>query len=193
MKSPAVNTVASSLNEEDEWTAFGDTCTCDCHVAGEADSSKRTPLQACFPATSLRPVTHFTSSGSTGQKDSGLRCNLQKYSIKVVIIMYVYVRFWENLRSHSLRPPTVGQNDVILSNFRAASLRSAMMSSRHASSQQALDLPVDSEPFDWQHEVREMVPPATFVRPGKPESPVDINFDHSQAAFGKSHVHVLSV
>ena len=49
-----------------------------------------------------------------------------------------------------------------------------------------LQLPADSEPFDWQHKETEMNPIPTFVRPGKPESPVDINFDHSQAAFGMS-------
>lgn len=53
----------------------------------------------------------------------------------------------------------------------------------HTAHVHSLDLPVDSEPFDWQE--KEIDPVPTFVRPGKPESPVDINFDHSQAAFGE--------
>lgn len=51
---------------------------------------------------------------------------------------------------------------------------------------------MDSELFDWQHKEREIDPVPTFVRPGKPESPVDINFDHSQAALGED-CHCITV
>lgn len=86
-----------------------------------------------------------------------------------------------------MKPSTVGQIDVVLSNFRESSLRSLNARPQRTNSQRVLDLPADAEPFDWQHKEREEGPltAANFVRPGKPESPVDINFDHSQAAFGK--------
>ena len=89
-------------------------------------------------------------------------------------------RFWENLCDHSVSPNSVGQNDAILSRLRSSVV---CPSSAHSLSN-VLDLPADSEPFDWQHKESEINPIPTFVRPGKPESPVDINFDHSQAAFG---------
>ena len=102
--------------------------------------------------------------------------------------MYIkYFRFWDELRIRSVKPSTVGQIDVVLSNLRESSLRLLKSGPHRTSSQRVLDLPADVEPFDWQHKEREdgPLPAANFVRPGKPESPVDINFDHSQAAFGK--------
>lgn len=51
--------------------------------------------------------------------------------------------------------------------------------------QPPLDLPSDSEGFDWSTETRcELLP--TVFKPAKPESPIDINFDHSRAAMGES-------
>lgn len=95
-------------------------------------------------------------------------------------------RFWENLCHCSATPTSVGQNEIILSKFRSTVLaRDNVSASLSTTGQRALDLPVDSEPFDWQHKVAAVEPLPTFVRPGKPESPVNINFDHSQAAFGK--------
>lgn len=47
----------------------------------------------------------------------------------------------------------------------------------------SVDLPVDSEGFDWSVEVSMEIAPSLF-RPTKPESPVDINFDHNRAAMG---------
>ena len=100
--------------------------------------------------------------------------------IKIVCVLFV--RFWENLCDHSVSPNNVGQNEAILSQLRTSVVPPP---SAH-SLPPMLDLPADSEPFDWQHKEREVDPIPTFVRPGKPESPVDINFDHSQAAFGMS-------
>ena len=103
--------------------------------------------------------------------------------------MYVCVRisfdcrFWENLCDRSASPQSVGQNETIISKLRTVVCR--LPPHCHSLPHPlTLDLPADSEPFDWQHKVKEVDPIPTFVRPGKPESPVDINFDHSQAAFG---------
>ena len=95
----------------------------------------------------------------------------------------LFCRFWENLCDRSVSPNSVGQNEAILSR-----LQSSVVSPSPAHSlPPTLDLPADSEPFDWQHKEKEVDPISAFVRPGKPESPVDINFDHSQAAFGMIH------
>lgn len=91
-------------------------------------------------------------------------------------------RFWSELCSHSVIPNTVGQKSSILLSFRDAVLCPAKSSTTYNNS---LDLPADTEPFDWQHKQSEVDLVPTFVRPGKPDSPVDINFDHNQAAFGQ--------
>jgi hypothetical protein len=98
-----------------------------------------------------------------------------------ILHVFYFYRFWEDLCDHSVSPNSVGQNEAILLQLRASVIPPP---SPEHSLPPALDLPTDSEPFDWQQKEREVTPVPTFVRPGKPESPVDINFDHSQAAFG---------
>ena len=102
------------------------------------------------------------------------------YVCVCVILCSVFCRFWEDLSDRSVSPSSVGQNEEIVSRLRA----SVVPPLPPHPLPPPLDLPADSEPFDWQHKEREVTPVPTFVRPGKPESPVDINFDHSQAAFG---------
>ena len=46
-----------------------------------------------------------------------------------------------------------------------------------------LDLPSDSDIFNWSTEDRVEILPSLF-KPAKPESPIDIQFDHSRAALG---------
>ena len=93
-------------------------------------------------------------------------------------------RFLENLCHCSTAPDTVGQHDRIMSKSRDVVFRDVRLRSL-STGQPVLDLPADSDPFDWQQKEKEIDPVPNFVRPGKPESPVDINFDHSQAAFGE--------
>ncbi len=50
-----------------------------------------------------------------------------------------------------------------------------------------LDLPSDCEGFDWSSESRCQILPTLF-KPAKPESPVDISFDHYRAALGQNYV-----
>ncbi|XP_064403668.1 uncharacterized protein LOC135349112 [Halichondria panicea] len=52
-----------------------------------------------------------------------------------------------------------------------------------------LDLPSDCEGFDWSSESRCQILPTLF-KPAKPESPVDISFDHYRAALGLSSLDV---
>ena len=59
-------------------------------------------------------------------------------------------------------------------------LTSKVSETRHPS----LDLPAESEVFDWSVEKSMETVPSLF-RPAKAESPIDINFDHSRAALGK--------
>ena len=101
------------------------------------------------------------------------------------VSLFIY-RFWEDLSDRSVSPSSVGQNEAIVSRLRA----SVVPPLPPHPLPPALDLPTDSEPFDWQHKEREVTPVPTFVRPGKPESPVDINFDHSQAAFGMKQLAI---
>ncbi len=61
-----------------------------------------------------------------------------------------------------------------------------LLTTTHAQLNQSslIDLPTDSEGFDWSTETRCEVLPTLF-KPAKPESPIDIDFDHSRAAIGK--------
>lgn len=94
-------------------------------------------------------------------------------------------RQWSELVDTALsvvNPPSVFEqtlNKLILTNSN---------SDVPSSSSLHLDLPADDESFDWSRTSRETSPPLvspSYFRPEKPESPVDINFDHSRAALGE--------
>lgn len=58
-----------------------------------------------------------------------------------------------------------------------------------------LDLPAECNDFDWDTEGtpnNESISPILF-RPGQPESPLDLEFDHKRASLGNftSHVNIV--
>ena len=88
------------------------------------------------------------------------------YCALLIVVLFHPIRFWVLLCQQAVSP--------------VIPLTSKLSETRHPN----LDLPAESEGFDWSAEESMEIVPSIF-RPTKPESPIDINFDHSRAALGK--------